>query len=596
MWFRRLRCELAPRAAVLCLLLLVPPSRGEESVAFRERSGELGVDFRHRHFGVGEKYMPENMAPGVLLFDADSDGRLDLFFPQGAPIGEGSSEAPIPGVTDRFFRQRDDGTFEDRSESSGLAGRGYGMGAYAGDVDGDGHLDIYVTRFGGNVLYRNRGDGTFEDVTQAAGVGEPRWSTGAGFYDPDGDGDLDLLVVQYVDFAFDNHRYCGDARRGLRSYCHPDVYNGVGDTFYRNEGGAHFVDATAQVGFPPGALHEKGLGVIFSDFDADGLQDAYVGNDSTMNRLYLSRVEGGRLRFEESALLAGVGHNGSGAAEASMGLAVGDYDGDGELDLFVTHLDKETNTLYRRQGPGLFSDVTERAGLAAPSLPWVGFGTVLFDYDHDADLDLFVANGHIIDNLAEFNPEGQHAQPAQLFDNQGDGRFVEVSPKLGLEGPLVARGVAAGDLDRDGDLDLVLTQNGGPALVLVNEVGQDRSALVVRLVGRRSNRFGFGARLEVETIGSDSAEDRDSAAGPPRRIQVREMQSSSSYMSQGPPEIHVGLGDASRAEQVTVTWPSGVRDRYEGLEAGYLYTFTEGEAEVARTPFSHEGVMASHSR
>ncbi len=539
------------------------------SARWSERTAELGIAFRHRHFGSGEKYMPENMAPGVAVFDANGDGRLDLFFPQGAPLETNSATGPVPvsadsglAITDHYYEQHENGSFVNKTGIAGLARSAYGMGAYTGDINGDGWLDLYVTRFGPNDLYVNRGDGTFEHQSGERSAANEAWSTGAGFFDPDADGDLDLLVVNYVDFAFDRHRFCGDARRQLRSYCHPDVYSGLADTFYLNDGRGHFTHSPG-VGLASPSK-EKGLGVIFSDFDGDGRPDAYIANDSTMNRLYVSRMApDGSLRFEEGALLAGVAVNGSGKAEASMGLAAGDVDGDGHLDLFATHLDQETNTLYRNLGNGSWTDVTERSGLASPSLPWVGFGTVLFDQDNDGDLDLFVTNGHIIDNISELDDSRQHAQPTQLFDNQGNGKFHDISASLGLSRPLVGRGAVGADLDRDGDLDLVITQNDGPAIVLSNDLSGSSQSLEVRLIGRESNRFGLGARLEL--VGQDG------------KKQVRDLQSSSSYLSQGPPEVHFGLGSAGRIAQLTVEWPSGQIDRYQNLEAGYLYTLVEGE-------------------
>ncbi len=557
-------------APLALLLLLAPLSRGTTPAAlasepgpapapprFAERSAALGVEFSHRHFGAGEKYMPENMAPGVAILDYDGDGLLDVYLVQGAPIGpEVDPGAAPPEAANRLFRQNAEGRFEDVTDRAGVGDRGYGMGASFGDFDRDGDLDLYVTNFGPNVLYRNRGDGTFEDATAEAGVGWPGWSVGAGFFDPDADGDLDLFVVNYVDFAFDNHKWCGDARRGIRSYCHPDVYDGLADVFYRNEGDGTFTDASRAAGLVASPT-DKGLGVAFSDLDGDGRLDVYVANDSTMNYLYLGNGDG---TFRESALLAGVGFDGSGAAEASMGIEIGDLDGDGRAELFVTHLDRETNTLYRTRGGGLYEDATEAAGLAARSLAWVGFGTVFLDHDLDGDLDVFVANGHIIDNLELFDPSRSHRQPAQLFDNAGDGRFVEISEALGLAEPLVGRGAAAADLDRDGDPDLVVAQNDGPALVLVNGAGSGNGAAAVRLVGRASNPQGFGARLELAAGG---------------RRQARELASVSSYLSQGPPEVRFGLGGAAAIDSLAVRWPPGRAARYASLPAGRVYTLFE---------------------
>ncbi|MEM9594251.1 MAG: CRTAC1 family protein [Acidobacteriota bacterium] len=552
--FPRRLCTAAAAVAILTLPGVVTGDTGP--FHFVDRTEELGVDFRHRHFGTGEKYMPENMGPGVAILDVDGDGRLDLYFVQGAPVDPG---AKVPAdATARLFRQRRDGTFEDVTQASGAGFRGVAMGVSFGDVDRDGDLDLYVTAFGGDAFLRNRGDGTFEDATAAVGLGKGGWSTGSTFFDPDGDGDLDLYVSSYVDFTPDNHKWCGKGQQKLRAYCHPDVYGAAGDVFYRNDGG-RFVDAGRAAGIVP-TPDGKGLGVLAGDVDGDGDQDLLVANDSTMNYLYLGDGKGG---FEESALLAGVGFNATGAAEAGMGVEMGDLDGDGRPELLLTHLDQETNTLYRPAGEGLWVDATEASGLGPPSLPWVGFGVVLLDHDLDGDLDAFVANGHIIDNIEQFSPGRRHRQPAQLLENRG-GRFYEVKGALDLP-PLVGRGAAAGDLDRDGDLDLVVAQNDGDARVLVNRGADGGRSLTVGLVGQASNPQGFGARLELRT-----------GKGEDGRVQTRFMKASTSYLSQGPPEVVFGLGGAPRAEVLEIRWPSGQVDRHGPLDAGGVYTFTEG--------------------
>jgi len=539
------------------VLIVFAVAAGAEEPRFEEAAGDLGVDFVHRHFGTGEKYMPENMGSGVAVFDADGDGRLDLYFVEGAPL---RGAEPDEAATNRLFHQQPDGKFEDVTERSGAGDRGYGMGASFGDVDGDGDLDLYVTNFGANKLYENRGDGTFEDVTDRAGVGHEAWSVGAGFFDAEGDGDLDLFVVGYVDFAYDNHKFCGNAKLKIRAYCHPDVYEALPDVFYRNQGDGRFTEVSRAAGVIP-SPDAKGLGVAMADFDGDGHQDVFVANDSTMNHLYLGDGEG---RFRESALLAGVGFGGSGKAEAGMGIEFGDLDGDGRAELFLTHLDRETNTLYRPVGEGLYTDATEAAGLGRPSLPWVAFGVVFLDHDADGDLDVFVTNGHIIDNIELFDASRSHRQPAQLFDNRG-GKFVEVSGRLGLDEPLVGRGAARGDLDGDGRPDLVVTQNGDRALVLLARGPAGRS-LTLELEGRESNPQGYGAVVEL-AVGD--------------RRQVRPVLSSSSYLSQGAPELHFGLGEAEKADELVIRWPSGKIDRHRDLRAGFRYVVTEGEDSLS---------------
>ena len=541
-------------AAILGLVLhgLVTPGVSADAAprAFEESADALGLRFTHNHFGTGEKFMPENMGPGVVLFDADGDGLLDVYFLQGAPIPPAAELVP-PG--NRLFRQTESGSFVDVTERAGVGDTGYGMGASFGDIDADGDPDLFVTNFGRNTLLVNRGDGSFEDRTGEAGLGGHSWGTSSGFADVDGDADLDLFVVNYVDFAFDNHKWCGNVEERVRSYCHPDVYDGLPDRLYRNAGGGRFEDISAVGGIDAGT-EGKGLGVVMADFDDDGHMDIFVANDSTKNHLYLGEGTGA---FAETALLSGVGYNGAGAPEASMGVAFGDVDGDGRPDLFLTHLDEETNTLYLNQGGGLFADRTNAAGLALPSQPWVGFGTVLLDHDADGDLDVFVTNGHIIDNIREFDASRSYRQPSQLFENDG-GRFVERSETLGLREPLVGRGAASGDLDRDGDPDLVLAQNNGPALVLRNTLDEPERSLWVELRGRGGNSRGFGAVL---TLNADAP-------------LVRHLLSSSSYLSQGEPAVHFGLGDAAGGT-LRVDWPRRKAVRYLGLRGGRRYVVYE---------------------
>ncbi len=450
------------------------------------------------------------------------------------------------------------------------------MGVAFGDVDRDGDLDLYVTNFGPNVLWRNRGDGTFEDATAEAGVateplpsGAPSWSSAAGFFDADGDGDLDLYVARYLDFRVDRNKFCGNAQARIRAYCHPDVYDGAPHLLYRNDGRGRFTDVSREAGLVA-TPNDKGLGVLFADLDRNGAQDIYVANDSTPNYLYLNDWQR-RGHFREQALLTGVAVDGTGAPEASMGIELGDLDGDGcqrSSSLISTRRPTPSTgatTSRRRTRSGipspLWTDATEAFGLGAPSLPWVGFGTVFFDPDDDGDLDVFVANGHIIDNIDRFAPGRTHRQPAQLFVNPGKPPLLEAPPAvLGLE-PLVGRGAVAADLDGDGDEDLVVTQNGGRALVLRNETTGRGNSLVVRLRGTSANTQGFGATLSLR-VGDRSI--------------VRWLKSSTSYLSQGPPEVHFGLGAAKAADSLVVRWPWGDEDYAAPLAAGRAHVVTEG--------------------
>jgi hypothetical protein len=528
---------------------------------FVERSQELGFDFVHNNFGTGERYMVETFGSGLVIFDANGDGRLDIYCMQGAPQDPGEEALP-----NQLFIQQEDGRFRDQTAEAGVGDTGYGMGATYGDIDRDGDLDLYVGNFGRNTLYRNRGDGTFEDITEEAGVGCDVWTTSPGFFDADNDGDLDLYVVNYVDFSYQNHKWCGDSAKQIRAYCHPDVYNGLNDVLYLNDGTGKFTEAGPESGVPQ-STDGKGLGLSFGDLNTDGHFDIYVANDSTMNYVLLGEGNG---RFTEMGLLSGAGFNAAGVTEASMGVAIGDLDGDGFEEVFVTHLDFETNTLYRNSEMGMFTDFTDAAGLAAAGLRWVGFGTLFIDHDHDTDLDIFVTNGHIIDNIDKINPETTYRQPTQLFDNRGDGHFVEISDTLDLPKELVGRGAAAGDLDRDGDLDIVFVQNNGPAKMLFNVMENKGNSLAVLLQGTKSNPQGFGARLELTVAG---------------KRQIRDMRSASSYQSQSALEIFFGLGSAEEAEELIVKWPSGQVDRHAPLKAGFYYTLTEGVPEPVAVPF-----------
>ncbi len=455
-----------------------PPPIG---VRFVDATAAAGLDFRHRHCGTGEKYMPETMGSGGAFLDYDGDQRLDVYLINNSATPE--YEGPPPRTA--LFRNDGDGIFSDVTEHAGVAGSGYGMGVTVGDYDNDGSSDLYVTNFGPNVLYRNNGDGTFSDVTREAGVGDPRWSTSAAFGDLDHDGDLDLYVANYVDFNYRNHKYCGERRFDIQAYCHPDVYDGVRDSLYLNRGDGTFQEVGRERLLKAESewlLEGKGLGVVLGDYDRDGRVDIYVANDSTPNYLWHSLGDG---RFEDAATFAGVGFNADGKTEAGMGAAFGDVDNDGRLDLFVTNLDLETNTLYRNEGEGYFSERTFQSGLGAPSWLRVGFGTGFLDIDHDGWLDLVVANGHIIDNIDQLNDKVAYAQPNLVFHNEGGARFRDVTAELGEEmsRPRVSRGMAAADYDRDGDLDLLLTHNNDRAVLLRNDGGNRGHWLQVRLIG-----------------------------------------------------------------------------------------------------------------
>jgi len=539
-------------AVVAAAAALLAPAGDAGSIRFRDAAAAWGIDFRHHHGGTGQLYMIETMGSGVVVFDYDGDGDRDVFFVDSGALPGYRGETP----RSRLFRN-DGGRFADVTAASGIAVATYGMGATAGDADGDGDLDLYVTGFGPNQLLLNDGDGSFTDVTATAGTGDPLWSASAAFADADGDGDLDLYVTNYVDFSFDNNPICGNQERGARSYCHPEVYNPLPDRFYLNRGpGAdgivRFDDATRAAGF--GDARGNGLGVAWSDFDGDGRQDLYVANDKTANFLFLNRGTGddGMPRFEEVALVSGAALSDAGQEEAGMGIAVGDATGDGRPDLVVTHLDLETNAFYVNQG-GLFLDRRFPSQIGPASHLMVGFGTAFADLDQDGDLDLVIANGHIIHNVELFANGSTYKQPNQALENLGGGRF-RLLPEAGLEAVRSSRGLAVGDLDGDGDLDLAINNSNDLCEVYENVTAASGAWLQLDLADRHTaNRFGIGARLELIAGG---------------RRQVGEVRTASSYLSQNDLTYHAGIGDAAAAE-LRLRWPDGRRQTLRRLPAGH---------------------------
>jgi hypothetical protein len=528
----------ALRIAAL-LLLALPAGALAQTLRFRNAESDWGVDFRHHNGGSGQRYMVETMVGGVVMFDFDGDGDEDLLFVDGAALpGYQGDEA-----RSRLYRN-DGGRFVDHTEFAGLAIEGYGCGAVAGDYDDDGDVDLYITAFGANTLWRNQGNGTFVETTAEAGVGESLWSAGASFADADRDGDLDLYVTNYVDFALDNNRFCGDEEAGLQGYCSPDVFNALKDVYFRNRGDGSFEDFTQEAGFegPLGA----GLGVIFGDLDNDGWLDLYVANDYDPNLLFRNRGDGS---FENASLLSGTGYGSSGMAEAGMGVDFGDVDRDGLLDIVVTNFELETNVLYRNFGEGLFADARFSHNVAEASLLNLAFGVDLADFDNDGDLDMVIANGHILDNAEKFNQRSRFEQENQVLENLGTGRFRVVEDP-GFEDVLVSRGLATGDLDRDGDLDVAVINSNGPAVIYENLQPAGAGWLQIDLIGDATNSYGIGARVAVNDAASR---------------QIDEVRTSSSYLSQNALTLHFGLGPPQSMPGqigVEIDWPSGRRQSF----------------------------------
>jgi len=596
---------------LLVALLLAAPLLAEEAEEaapepiFTEEAAAVGIDFVHWNGMTGRFYYPEVVGSGGALFDYDGDGDLDLYLVQGqrlgpAPLEEAIFPPPSGPLTDRLYRNdlevAADGSrrlrFTDVTAESGITGDGYGMGVAAGDVDGDGFVDLYVTHFGPDRLWHNQGDGTFRDATEAAGLDDRRWNVPASFADFDGDGRLDLYAGGYAAFSVALNKACiGES--GLRDYCGPQSYDPVPDRLYLNRstpagadgGGLRFDDVSESAGIT-GAFGPT-LGVATADFDGDGRVDVYVANDQAANQLWLNQGVGedGRIRFVDDALLLGCALNRDGVAEASMGVDAADFDGDGDEDLFMTHLTRESNTLFVNDGHGLFHDRSLDVGVANPSWQYTGFGTAFFDYDNDGWLDLFAANGAvylIFELRRDGDPYPLH-QPNQLFRNlgpaaEGEGHagFEEVTGRVGpaFETSEVSRGAVFGDVDDDGDVDVVVVNNSGPARLLINRVGNRNHWLGLRPVAGDPPRDQPGTRVVVHHSG-----------GPPLHRRVR---TDGSYASASDPRLIVGLGDDPAVTAVEVRWPDGAVERWKGLDADRYHTLRRGDGESVESVESVE--------
>jgi hypothetical protein len=549
--------------AAAVVILAVQLNEAQTTVRFTDVTREAGLTFRHVNGASPDKHLVETMGSGGLFFDFNNDGWLDIFLVDGGSLAD---PAVARLARHRLYRNRGNATFEDVTGRSGIGQTDYGMGACAGDVDNDGWIDLYVTSFGPDALFRNRGDGTFVDVTGSAGVGTPVWGAGCAFADLDKDGDLDLFVANYVDADRQRSPFCGNKKLGTRAYCHPLNFDPLAATLYRNDGRGVFADASVKAGI---AAHRgNGLGVVVTDYDEDGWPDVLVANDSVPNFLFRNTRDG---RFVESALGAGIALATDGQARAGMGIDAGDYDGDGRPDLIVTNLDFEMHSLHRSLGGGLFAYATGESGIGPATLPFVGFGTAFLDVDSDAQLDLVIVNGHIMDNAPQLRSGAVYAQRKLLFRNTGGRRFVEIGRTAGpgFAPEKVGRGLATGDIDNDGDLDLLVTNNGQSADLLRNDAGRG-NALTVRAIGRQTNRDAIGARIRLVAGG---------------KAQIRDVRAGSSYLSQNDLRQQFGLGGATMAERIEVVWPTGKVDVATGVAAGQIITIQEGAGIVRRAPF-----------
>jgi hypothetical protein len=510
-------------------------------------AASAGINFVHANGATGTKQCQEQMGSGACLFDHDGDGRLDVYL-----------VTSVGG--NRLYRNLGGLRFADVTARSGLGERGYGMGATSADIDNDGDQDVFVTTHGPDRLYLNRGDGTFRETSDRAGVADPRFGTSAAFLDYDRDGRLDLYVANYAEVADPDTNVCHADNGTLRLYCPPRRYPAETHLLYRNRGDGTFENVSERAGITK--VRGRGLGVVGTDFDRDGWIDIYVANDLCPNFLFRNRGNG---TFEEVGLLAGTSHSESGVELSGMGVTAGDYDNDGWIDLFVTNFVDETNSLYHNEGSGYFLDASASSGLGAPSLPYVGWGTKFFDFDLDGWKDLFVANGHTESDAEKSDPTTSWKQRAFLFRNLGNGTFADVTAELAPDMlvPRAGRGAAFGDLDDDGDIDIVVVNQNDRAVLWENTAAPGRHWIGFGTRGTRSNRDGVGARVELWAGG--------------RVTGAEEVQAGASYLSRNDPRIHFGLGERATIDSVVVDWPSGLHESRLALAVNRYHMLVEGE-------------------
>ncbi|MEO8726456.1 MAG: CRTAC1 family protein [Acidobacteriaceae bacterium] len=548
-----------------------PPPPGTKKLVCHDRpvpqledvTRKAGITFHHTA-APEKKYILESMSGGVLLLDYDRDGWPDIYFTNSPSV-----DMAIKGERSRgaLYHNNHDGTFTDVTDKAGIATPCFAMGGAVADYNNDGWPDIYVTCFGGNVLYRNNGDGTFTDVTKQAGVSDGRWSTGASFGDYDNDGYVDLMVTNYVDFMLSDLPAFGSSPtckyRGVAVQCGPRGLKGAGDSLFHNNGDGTFTNMAKAAGVedPTGYY---GLGAVFVDFNNTGRPDIFVANDSTPNFLYKNNGNG---KFTEMGLESGTAVNEDGSEQASMGVAIGDYDHSGRPSIYLTEFTDEPDTLYRNEGDWNFHDVSYKSGVALPSLPWVKWGDAFADFDNDGWLDLIAVSGHVYPQMASVPSAGGYEQPKILQMNQGDGTFCDASAQAGaaLLEKRVSRGLAVGDLFNDGNMDVVIGDLDGPPMVLRNRGVPGKHWVSFELAGTKSNRLAIGARLKLTAAGM---------------TQTDQVLSGGSYLSQNDLRVHFGLGAAGKIDSVEIHWPSGTVDILRNLAADKFYSVLEGKGLV----------------
>ena len=550
------------------LLAALSPARTQPLLPqFVDAAESAGVSFHHQASHTSQKYLIETMGAGVALLDFNGDGLLDIYFANGAKLKDPMPSGSEPDKTEarfwnRLYQNKGGLQFEDVTEAAGVQARSYGMGVAVGDYDNDGDPDLYLTNYGRNLLYRNNGDGTFSDVTDHSGTGAGGWSSGSTFVDYDRDGRLDLFVARYLDWEFSNNIPCGEGLPEHRSYCHPRRFGPASHLLFWNRGEGKFEDVSHKTGI---AAHPgKGLGVALTDYDGDGWIDTFVANDSYPQQLFRN-VRG--QRFEEAGIEAGVAYDADGRDFAGMGAAFGDYDNDGQPDLVVNALARQSYWLFRN-GRGEFSSATRSSGLGRLTDMHSGWGMGLVDFDNDGWRDLFVAQGHVMDDIERTDPGVAYKEPFLLLKNIF-GRFFNVSEGAGsaFRAPRAGRGAAFGDLDNDGRVDVVVNENQGRAVVLRNNTAQDNHWLTVELVGTESNRDGIGARIELQPT-----------SGP---CQTAWVGGTGSYLSAGDRRVHFGLGHETALERLVIYWPSGTRQVIREPLVDQLHRVREDDSQRA---------------
>jgi enediyne biosynthesis protein E4 len=543
--------------AVMCWVVTAagPDPAG---VKFVDVAGSSKITFKHDNAATAQRYLIETMGSGAGWIDYDNDGYLDLYLANSAATKAYKPEHPLRSA---LYRSNGDGTFTDVTEKAGVGAVNlFGMGVAAGDYDNDGFEDLYVVGYGRSILYHNNGNGTFTDVTEKAGVANlGKWGSSAAWFDYDRDGKLDLIVANYVDFTPERNLICLD--EGRPAYCHPNKYHGQTPTLFHNDGNGVFTDVSraSKIGLKAG----NGLGVVCFDYNGDGWPDVFLANDSMENFLYRNKGNG---TFEEVGLEAGVALGEDGKPEAGMGTDAADYDRDGLPDLFVTHLDLEYNRLYHNEGNGTFLDATFASKLGAGTFRMSGFGTRFIDYDNDGWRDLFIANGHVLDNVKYFHAGTEYAEPKTVYRNIS-GTFQDVTKQLGpdLAGARVSRAAAFADYDNDGDVDVLVTNNDDRPQLFRNDGGNRNHWLEVRVIGTRSNRDGIGAKIRIVANGAS---------------QTDEAKGGMSYQAAHDPRLHFGLGKATRISLLNVSWPSGAATKLANLAADQCITVKEDVGEV----------------